>query len=73
MIQKTPGQVQLPPIFAHRNRRNYRDSNQFSEFDNRWDHDKKKRIDPKLTLRYNYESPEIIVSSLFRLFKNRKF
>ena len=56
--------VQLPPIFAHRNRRNYRESNQFSQFDNRWDHEKKKRINPELTLRHNYESPEIIVSSL---------
>ena len=54
--------VQLPPIFAHRNRRNYRDSNLFSQFDNRWDHEKKRRINPKLTLRYNYESPEILVS-----------
>merc|ERR1712002_224054 len=51
----------LPPIFSHRNRRNYRNSNLFSQFDNRWDHEKRKKIVTELTHRHNYESPEMLV------------
>ena len=52
----------LPPIFTHRNRRNYRNSNLFSQFDNRWDHEKRKKIVTELTHRHKYESPEMLVS-----------
>ena len=54
----------LPPIFTHRNRRNYRNSNLFSQFDNRWDHEKRKKIVTELTHRHKYESPEMLVSNL---------
>ena len=53
----------LPPIFTHRNRRNYRNSNLFSQFDNRWDHEKRKKIVTELTHRHKYESPEMLVST----------
>ena len=55
----------LPPIFTHRNRRNYRNSNLFSQFDNRWDHEKRKKIVTELTHRHKYESPEMLVSNIF--------
>ena len=54
----------LPPIFTHRNRRNYRNSNLFSQFDNRWDHEKRKKIVTELTHRHKYESPEMLVSKV---------
>ena len=54
----------LPPIFTHRNRRNYRNSNLFSQFDNRWDHEKRKKIVTELTHRHKYESPEMLVSNI---------
>jgi hypothetical protein len=52
--------IQEPPRFQLRNRRNFQNSNLFSEFDNRWDHDKKKKIINEITHRYNYESPEML-------------
>ena len=57
-----PISIQEPPRFQMRNRRNFQNSNLFSEFDNRWDHDKKKKIINTITHRYNYESPEMLVS-----------
>merc|ERR1712137_1374049 len=64
-IKQKKNKLKLPPIFQFRSRKNYRVErwegiHLFSEFDNRLDHEKTKRIRAELSHRHTYESPELL-------------